>query len=196
MVDSFDLTWNATAVAFWGILESSLAAIITCLPALNQAMIKFVKRVYHSSQNGEPRTQTGRFGISLFERSHIYRGPAKFISYSADATTTGGGTITMRDYVELDDVNGDRRTRNQSTTPDSDQLQRTANDSYPDITVERSFYVTEERAEDLEQQEAAEEASRNQSTTSLTKPSRARMFIRRPSSPTIPNPSRELPPKF
>ncbi|RVD80810.1 uncharacterized protein DFL_008701 [Arthrobotrys flagrans] len=36
MVDSFDITWNATAVAFWGILESSLALVIACLPALNR----------------------------------------------------------------------------------------------------------------------------------------------------------------
>ncbi|EPS44501.1 hypothetical protein H072_1511 [Dactylellina haptotyla CBS 200.50] len=217
MVDSFDITWNATAVAFWGILESSLAAIIACLPALNQAMIKFVKKVYNNSQlsrssrsrdsgtGSRVRSGSGarssRFGISLFERTHIYRGPAKFVSYSADATTlttTGGGT--MRDYVELGDVNpmdGSKRVadnNNNNNTNDNDAnkdqvLQRTANDSYPDITVERSYYITEERASDLEAQE--EEEQRSQSTTSLTspptKPPKLRTFFRRPSSPTIPS---------
>ncbi|KAK6528757.1 hypothetical protein TWF694_003996 [Orbilia ellipsospora] len=197
MVSSFDITWHATAVAFWGILESSLAAIIACLPALNQAMIKFAKRVYHHSQTGSRRSRSRssrsrrspgttavstRFRISLFERSHIYRGPSKFVSYSADATTTAAGTT--RDYVELGDVQS-----NSPKSPDEmGRMNETAGDSYPDISVERNYYVTEERASDLEAQMEGSEGSGNQSSSSLaiTKPSRIRTFLRRPSSPTLP----------
>ncbi|KAF3911975.1 hypothetical protein AA313_de0204924 [Arthrobotrys entomopaga] len=208
MVSSFDITWHATAVAFWGILESSLAAIIACLPALNQAMIKFVKRVYHHSQTGSRRSRSrsrssrsrrrsprttavsSRFRISLFERSHIYHGPSKFVSYSVDATTTTPGT--MRDYVELGEVQSNSTTK---TPPDEMGRQNeTAGDSYPDISVERNYYVTEERASDLEAQlEEGSEASGNHSVSSLaiTKPSRIRTFLRRPSSPTLPMSERE-----
>ncbi|KAK6521209.1 hypothetical protein TWF506_001434 [Arthrobotrys conoides] len=214
MVDSYDLTWNATAVAFWGILESSLAAIITCLPALNQAMIRFLKKVYSHSLQGSSsaRSRTGtarssRLGISIFERNHIYKGPSKFVSYSADATVSGGGTIIMPDYVELNSQIGEHgRSGGGTSTPgDVDPLDTTArplrsfeqtrsrNESLTDITVERSFYVTEERASDLELQEAQELESRNQSTVSLAKPSKVARFFdrRRPSSPTIPLAARE-----
>ncbi|KAF3210556.1 hypothetical protein TWF106_008220 [Orbilia oligospora] len=214
MVDSYDLTWNATAVAFWGILESSLAAIITCLPALNQVMIRVLRRVYNHSTHGNSSTRSrkgtarsSRLGISIFERNHIYKGPAKFVSYSADATVSGGGTIVMPDYVELNSQIGEgRRSRGGTSTPgDVDPLDTTArrlrsleqtrsrNESLTDITVERSFYVTEERASDLELREAQELESRNQSKVSLTKPSKVARFFdrRRPSSPTIPLAARE-----
>ncbi|KAK6534359.1 hypothetical protein TWF281_005682 [Arthrobotrys megalospora] len=213
MVESYDLTWNATAVAFWGILESSLAAIIACLPALNQAMIRFVKKVYSHSIQGNPSTRGGtsrssRLGISIFERNHIYKGPAKFVSYSADATVSGGGTIAMPDYVELNSQMGEGRSRAGSTPGEIDPLDttarplrsleqaRSANESLTDITVERSFYVIEERASDLESQEDQEGqnlGSKNHSTVSLTKPSRAARIFggRRPSSPTIPLAARE-----
>ncbi|KAF3186313.1 hypothetical protein TWF225_004828 [Orbilia oligospora] len=214
MVDSYDLTWNATAVAFWGILESSLAAIITCLPALNQVMIRVLRRVYNHSTHGGSSTRSrkgtarsSRLGISIFERNHIYKGPAKFVSYSADATVSGGGTIIMPDYVELNSQIGEgRRSRGGTSTPgDVDPLDTTArplrsleqtrskNESLTDITVERSFYVIEERASDLELREDQELESRNQSAVSLTKPSKVARFFdkRRPSSPTIPLAARE-----
>lgn len=114
----------------------------------------------------------------------------------------------MPDYVELSSQSGDKRPRSSGgastpgevdpldTTagpPGSSDQTRSANDSLTNITVERSFYVTEERASDLELQETRESDSRDHSTASLTKPSKvARIFGgRRSSSPTIPLAARE-----
>ncbi|KAK6361706.1 hypothetical protein TWF730_005420 [Orbilia blumenaviensis] len=218
MVESYDLTWNATAVAFWGILESSLAAIIACLPALNQAMIRVARKVYSHSIQGNPSTRGGStskssgVGITIFERNHmhnsIYKGPTKFVSYSADATVSVGGTVAMPDYVELGSHFGEwGRSRSRNGNDEIDPLDtttrlqksleqsRSLNESLTDITVERSFYVTEERASDLESQEGRddEEVGKDHSTVNLTKPSRTARFFggRRPSSPTIPLAARE-----
>ncbi|KAK6502968.1 hypothetical protein TWF481_008004 [Arthrobotrys musiformis] len=200
MVNSFDLTWNATAVAFWGIMESSLAAIITCLPALNQTMIRVAKRWrqrYQASLQGKSssRSRVGSrstgFGISIFERNNIYKGPAKFVSYSADATVErGGGT----EYVELG-------SREEIEREEGIRRMERRNDSLTDITVERSFYIIEERASDVELREAVGkevgvEGSRShgQPAVGLTRPAKVARFFhgpRRPSSPTIPFAARE-----
>ncbi|KAJ6262230.1 hypothetical protein Dda_3035 [Drechslerella dactyloides] len=198
MVSSYDITWHATAVAFWGVLESSLAAIIACLPALNQAMIRQVKRLYPRREGSS--ALSNRFGVNGFERNNIYKGPAKFVSYSADATVSGG-TGTMRDYVELGDLNSEEALRSNAAAAGGggdeggggEERTRTPNvgDSYADITVERSFYVIEERAEDLEAQEqerirAQEGEEEELATASVAKPARARLFgvSRRPSPPS------------
>ncbi|KAK6351064.1 hypothetical protein TWF718_004237 [Orbilia javanica] len=213
MVDSYDLTWNATAVAFWGMFESSVAAVITCLPALNQSMIRFAKKMRnHSSQGGSRirsrgrASRSSRLGVSIFERNHIYKGPAKFVSYSADATASAGATVAMPDYVELNSQVGDRRqSRDGAGTPsESDPLDTGArglehakSQSLTDITVERSFCVIEERASDLESREEFQRfqdlESGNYSTVCLTKPCKVARFFggRRASSPTIPSAARE-----
>ncbi|KAK6340986.1 hypothetical protein TWF696_009298 [Orbilia brochopaga] len=199
MVSSYDFTWHSTAVAFWGILESSLAATIACLPALNQAIVRQIKRLYPHSDGSA--TLTNGFGVNRLERNNIYKGPAKFVSYSADATVSVG-TGTMRDYVELGDINSNSEEAlrgnaaatggGSATSGDGGSAERgvNASDSYADITVERSFYVTEERAEDLEAQEREGERARAQregeGQSPVAKPAIARLFGRgrRPSAPS------------
>ncbi|KAF3921412.1 hypothetical protein ABW21_db0201777 [Orbilia brochopaga] len=197
MVSSYDITWHATAVAFWGVLESSLAAIIACLPALNQAIVRQIKRLYPHREGSN--TLTNRFEINGFQRNNIYKGPAKFVSYSADATVSGG-TGTIRDYVELGDINSEEALRSNvaatGTGRASDDVggegrNPDASASYADITVERSFFVTEERAEDLEAQEQermrAQKGDEEQGlAASVAKPAMARLFGvgRRPSLPS------------
>ncbi|KAK6519198.1 hypothetical protein TWF281_003887 [Arthrobotrys megalospora] len=176
MLDSFDLTWNATGVAFWGILESSLAAIIVSLPALNQVMIKFFRRIYHGDDGSAPRTVSTRRGISIFERNFIFQGPTKFLSSSADGTVSGG----VPDYVELGEV--DKLSKEAPPTTGAPALQRTANDSYLDITGDRSFYLGDD----------PESGHGNNSAENITRPTKAQATIRRPSSPTISYAARQL----
>ncbi|EPS44340.1 hypothetical protein H072_1672 [Dactylellina haptotyla CBS 200.50] len=189
MLESFDLTWHATGVAFWGILESSLAAIIVSLPALNQVMIKFFKGVRERTTGGPNSTITGR-GMSIFERHQFFRGAGKFLSFSAGGsaklTVSGGGTIAPPDntYVELGDFKSERQTKTASTVVEQSQpsplsppdiMQRTANDLEPDIT--RTFFLTD----DLEQQR--EDGDSAGSMRNVQRPERT--YTRRPSSPTI-----------
>ncbi|KAF3936113.1 hypothetical protein ABW20_dc0110469 [Dactylellina cionopaga] len=194
MLESFDIPWTAAGVAFWGMLESSLAAIIVCLPALNQTLVKWYKRFWYGTGD-EPKSgiiSTLARGISIFERTnHTQRGQVKFLSYSA------GETVVGADYVELGDVNSKAASTTAVAVEDQKNQQHEqhegrptftniTNTSYPDIsiTVERSFYISEETTSD-------EEASRNQSTASIAAPGRAQLPGRRPSSPTISYAARE-----
>ncbi|KAK6516642.1 hypothetical protein TWF506_006540 [Arthrobotrys conoides] len=142
MVDSFDITWNATAVAFWGILESSLALVIASLPALNRGIIKLTKldKVFGSSGGSKILSNKFRF------KDPIYKGQAKFVRYTADATVQD----TTRSYIELGPIEG-TGSEEQLRRTVSRELERKGSGSYPQITVERSFHLTEERASDLEQ---------------------------------------------
>ncbi|EPS39124.1 hypothetical protein H072_7088 [Dactylellina haptotyla CBS 200.50] len=50
MVESFDITWTATDVAFWSTLECSLACIIASLPALNHLIVKYIRRTLNKPE--------------------------------------------------------------------------------------------------------------------------------------------------
>ncbi|KAF3162695.1 hypothetical protein TWF788_001785 [Orbilia oligospora] len=166
MLDSYDLTWNATGVAFWGILESSLAAIIVCLPALNQIILKYIRRIYHGDDRSAPGVLTTRHGVSIFERNFMFQGPRKVLTSSPDATASARAP----EYLELGEVG---KPSNITTATQRGHItQRTANDSYLDISADRSFY--------LEDQESSVEFVEN-----ITKPTIAQRAVRRPSSPTI-----------
>ncbi|EPS39125.1 hypothetical protein H072_7078 [Dactylellina haptotyla CBS 200.50] len=187
MVDSFDITWNATAVAFWGILESSLAILIACLPALNRGIIKFTRLDKFFSSSAGSKMLSNRFRL---KGENIYKGPAKFVRYKADATVHD----TMQSYLELGslgETKSEERLRRRSS--EEDDLERKGSQSYPRITVERSFHLTEERASVLEQ-EIAEDSSQGKESVELSRPPKARMFggASRRASPPSPDDSQAL----
>ncbi|KAF3903049.1 hypothetical protein AA313_de0209714 [Arthrobotrys entomopaga] len=168
MVDSFDVTRNATAVGFWSIMESSLAVTIACLPAVNRTILGCCRRCRGVSEDGSGQRVSNKHGIIRFD-GKIYKGHAKYISYSAAATADG----TVRSYIELAE-----------TQPSSEEQlgkiseERKPADSYPDITVERSFQVIEERASVIDHEEA-------QRAEAIAQPLKARFFSGcRRSSPT------------
>lgn len=167
MQDSYDLTWNATAVALWGILESSLAAIIVCLPALNQVILKYVRRIYHSDDRSAPGILTTRHRVSIFERNFIFQGPRKYLTSSPDVSASGGAP----EYLELGEVG--KQSKTATPVHRVPVAQRTANDSYLDITADRSFYLGDDRESGVE------------FTENITKPTMAQRAIRRASSPTL-----------
>ncbi|KAK6347380.1 hypothetical protein TWF718_005219 [Orbilia javanica] len=166
MLDSYDLTWNATAVAFWGILESSLAAIIVCLPALNQIILKYIRRIYHGDERSAPGVLTTRQGVSIFERNFIFQGPRKVLTSSPDATASG-----TPEYLELGELGG--RSKAATSMHRAPIAQRTANDSYLDITGDGSFYIEEDQGAGPD------------FIGHIAKPTIAHRASRRPSSPTI-----------
>ncbi|KAK6495016.1 hypothetical protein TWF481_003044 [Arthrobotrys musiformis] len=171
MLDSYDLTWNATAVAFWGMLESSLAAIIACLPALNQLIIKYIRRIYyHSNDSPAPEIATTGLGISIFERNFVFQGNRKVVSSSVDATAARGAP----ENLELGEV-GRRIERTAAPTSRGRIMQRTANDSYLDIdvAVEGGFYL------------AGDPESGHEPAGHFINPIMTPRAVRRPSSPTI-----------
>ncbi|KAJ6256241.1 hypothetical protein Dda_9076 [Drechslerella dactyloides] len=171
MVDSFDLTRTATAVGFWSIMESSLAVTIACLPALNRTILAFGRKIWGCSDNGNDQRVRNKHGIIRFD-GKIYKGNAKYVSYSAEATAEG----TSRTYLELPE----------SQVASEEQLARPSCDPkhidpYPDITVERSFQIIEERASVIDHEEA------QKAQVSTTVPGRARFFSGcKRSSPPIP----------
>ncbi|KAK6334546.1 hypothetical protein TWF730_003760 [Orbilia blumenaviensis] len=171
MVDSYDLTWNGTAVAFWGILETSVAAIIVCLPALNQIMIKVFRRLYRGDEGPHLTTVSTRRGISIFERNFISQAPTKFLSSSADGTVSGG----VPDYVELGEIDKQSKTTNPAPRPTAEGSvsQGPASRPGPEGPIFRTFYL----GDDPE--------SGNNSTENVTRPARAQVAKRVPPSPTI-----------
>ncbi|KAF3931631.1 hypothetical protein ABW20_dc0104096 [Dactylellina cionopaga] len=171
MVHSFDLTRNAVSVGFWSIMESSLAVTIACLPALNHTMLKWCRRFRNDNQDGSAQRVRNKHGIIKFD-GNIYKGQAKYISYSAEATAEG----TVRSYIELSET---RMTSEENLRSTSGE--RKAGDSYPDITVERSFQVIEERASVIDHEEA------QKAEASVAQPCKARFFVgcRRPSPPAL-----------
>ncbi|KAK6536361.1 hypothetical protein TWF281_000600 [Arthrobotrys megalospora] len=166
MVDSFDITWNATAVAFWGILESSLALVIACLPALNRGIIKFTKLDKFFGSSGGSKILSNKFRF----KDPIYKGHAKFVRYTADATVQD----TMRSYLELGPM-GKTESDERLRRPSSGELERKGSGSYPRITVERSFHLTEERASVLEQA-IEDDAPKTKISVDITLPPTARRF--------------------
>ncbi|KAK6343758.1 hypothetical protein TWF730_011346 [Orbilia blumenaviensis] len=171
MVNSFDLSRNATSVGFWSIMESSLAVTIACLPALNRSILRFCGCYRGSVSEGSSQRIKNKHGIIRFD-GKIYKGHAKYISYSAAATAQGG---TVRSYVELSNT----RAGSEEELRDPEAAMDTKGpDSYPDITVERSFQVIEERASVIDHQLESQRAE-----ASVMQPMKARFFsgYRRPS---------------
>ncbi|KAF3907089.1 hypothetical protein ABW21_db0202023 [Orbilia brochopaga] len=180
MVESFDITWNATAVAFWGILESSLALIIASLPALNRGIIKYTKleRFFNSSSSAS-KIFSNRFHF----KENIYRGPNKFVRYTADAA----GQDTMQSYLELGSLGEITEDGQQRRTAPGEHDQHVSNDDqYSGITVERSFQLTEERASDLEHEAGEpEDIPITRVSSEVLRPPQAHIFSesRRPTLP-------------
>ncbi|KAF3926777.1 hypothetical protein ABW21_db0208849 [Orbilia brochopaga] len=152
MVNSYDISWNGTAVAFWGIMETSLALIIASLPALNRPIVKFIGLEHLLSDSSSHRSLSDRFKRKLEVREIIYRGPTKFVRYTADATTHDGS----QSYLELGSLAGSSKSdeRVQRSSSSSSSRER----KYPKIRVEKSYHLTEERASVLELEHGDEEA--------------------------------------
>ncbi|KAF3903552.1 hypothetical protein AA313_de0202089 [Arthrobotrys entomopaga] len=121
MVQSYDISWNATVVGFVGIMELNLAIIIASLPALNRYIMKFWKRIFNKRPQSPPRLPSfaARFGVINFVRrdsaaAAAARRPPKKKSFLSSWTmsTTGMGTgatsTTAKDlshsYIELGEV--------------------------------------------------------------------------------------------
>ncbi|KAK6544212.1 hypothetical protein TWF694_000915 [Orbilia ellipsospora] len=177
MVDSFDITWNATAVAFWGILESSLALVIASLPALNRGIVRIARLdKFFSTASSGSKMLSNRFKL----KENIYKGPSKFVRYTADATVKDN----IQTYLELGSL-GENRSEEQlrwTSTEGSDD--RKGSDTYPRITVERSFHLTEERASVLEAE--IEQAPGADVSAELSRPTKARVFGSNRQSPPSP----------
>ncbi|KAK6542762.1 hypothetical protein TWF694_006703 [Orbilia ellipsospora] len=130
MVQSYDISWNATVVGFVGILELNLAITIASLPALNRYIMRFWKRVFGKRPQSPSRVESfaARFGVINFVRrdSAARRMPPKksfLSSWTMSTTGTGTGvttTTTAKDvshsYIELGEVKSHETL--QSTAPD------------------------------------------------------------------------------
>ncbi|KAK6347149.1 hypothetical protein TWF696_007228 [Orbilia brochopaga] len=167
MVNSYDISWNGTAVAFWGIMETSIALIIASLPALNRSIVKFIGLDHLLSDSSGQESLSDRLRLNR----NVYRGPSKFVRYTADATSYDA----TRNYLELGSLGGSKS---------DERLQRPSSDKkYPRIRVERSYHLTEERASVLElEREEDEEATMAKDT--ITRPVRVKVSerIKAPSS--------------
>ncbi|KAK6536358.1 hypothetical protein TWF281_000597 [Arthrobotrys megalospora] len=98
MVGSYDITWNATDVAFWSMFECSLACIIACLPALNHLIVKFLKKFTRSNTKSAdskpPPNNLGTIRLPMqqpeaYQRSVISSGYGRFLKHWASASRTG-----------------------------------------------------------------------------------------------------------
>ncbi|KAK6500095.1 hypothetical protein TWF481_010452 [Arthrobotrys musiformis] len=180
MLDSYDITWNAVAIALGGLIESSVAAIIASLPALNQTFLRFYHKV--TRREGErARIRTISLGLitSLFERVYVSNKPTEFSRYSSNATALEDGAIATSDYVEL----GDSRSDRPAALPFYGCRQETSNDSLPHQLQRFPYFVDGERVSDPELQ--VDQAADNISTISVPKRAKVHFPMRRPSSPTI-----------
>ncbi|KAF3935475.1 hypothetical protein ABW20_dc0110085 [Dactylellina cionopaga] len=178
MVDSFDITWNATITAIWGVLETSLAGIIASLPALNQVFKRFYKR-YVGSEASENLGMRGENNNSrsLFERFHVSN-MFKSVGTLRTTTQSGRGTFVSPEYLELGDAKSDQ---SRVIPKPYEEHQETNNYSYPDITADRNFYFSEDQiSSDLELGDMV-----HTDFSTVSKPPAVHLSRRRPSSPTI-----------
>ncbi|KAF3935457.1 hypothetical protein ABW20_dc0108114 [Dactylellina cionopaga] len=182
MLDSYDFTWNAVALALGGIIESSVAAIIASLPALNQTFIGAYHKVTRR-EGDRPRIRTISLGLitSLFERVQVVNKPTKSSKYSSNATALGDGAIpTSNYYLEI----GDPKSSAQAVElPRYGAHQEASNESLPEQLQGFPYYIDGERVSDPEAQ--AGEAADDFSTVSVPKRAKVHFSMRRPSSPTI-----------
>ncbi|KAK6524344.1 hypothetical protein TWF281_011252 [Arthrobotrys megalospora] len=180
MLDSYDITWHAVALALGGIIECSVAAIIASLPALNQTFVAFYhKLARRKGQRAKIRTISLGLITSLWEPTYAANKPAKPSRYSSNATAVEDGAIAKSDYVELGDAKSDRPLALRSYG----SRQEASNESLPDQLDEFPYFIERERDPDLEQQ--ADEAADNLSTISVPRRAKVHFPMRRPSSPTI-----------
>ncbi|KAK6537900.1 hypothetical protein TWF694_010799 [Orbilia ellipsospora] len=152
MISSYDITWTATAVAFWSTLECCLACVIASLPALNHIIVKHIRRKFKRSDT--PRNMTNRLGIiQLVHRRPRPRGE------------TVPKSSLFDDYTRF--ISSWARTSKANTNPEtssSSELQsRLAHEKNQTRTnstassTERDYYVVEERVVEAEVGEDEEE---------------------------------------
>ncbi|KAK6363132.1 hypothetical protein TWF730_000581 [Orbilia blumenaviensis] len=152
MVGSYDITWNATDVAFWSMFECGLACIIACLPALNHLIIKFIKRVTESMPFRffrMPKPPTKQLGIvqvpmrqaESYQRSIISNRYGQFVKHWANISRTGSETSG-----EIPTRWGSRSVSSRSTASSSNPT--TNNSSVMETTV----YVIDEVPSDIEEE--------------------------------------------
>ncbi|KAK6509362.1 hypothetical protein TWF481_004112 [Arthrobotrys musiformis] len=151
MVGSYDITWNATDVAFWSMFECSLACIIACLPALNHLILRFLKKftklVTHGHETG-PKAPAEKPGVlrlpvhqaEAYQRSVISNGYGRHVKHWANSSRTrsesSGGASTGW---------GSRST---STATSSSTNPSTNNSSVMETTV----YIIDEIPSDIEEE--------------------------------------------
>ncbi|EPS35127.1 hypothetical protein H072_11605 [Dactylellina haptotyla CBS 200.50] len=183
MQNSFDITWTTSGIAITGCVEASFAAIVACLPALNQTFIGYYRSWF--PRDGRPRVLSLALLSSLFERSHAYREPinSQTSTRNEKSATKSTFAATLRKGSDATAVAQSRRGSQQNRP-----MQGTSNDSYPDIITFGANYFIDGRQTDLEMQREQEDMYEDEDgVSSLAQPPHARVHFsnRRPSSPTI-----------
>ncbi|EPS41636.1 hypothetical protein H072_4465 [Dactylellina haptotyla CBS 200.50] len=183
MLDSYDITWNAVSLALGGIIESSIAAIIASLPALNQSFIGVYNKVTRRKRE-RTKIRTLSFGLitSLFERAYVFNNPVKSSNYSSNATALEEGAMGVSNYVELGES---KQGRTEVSIPcdGHGNHPEASSDSLPDQLQGFPYFIDVERISDpeLRSDEVADEFS----AISVPKRAKVHFSTRRPSSPTI-----------
>ncbi|KAF3904965.1 hypothetical protein AA313_de0200075 [Arthrobotrys entomopaga] len=195
MLDSYDITWNATAIALGGIIECSVANIIASLPALNQTFISYYHKVTrHGSgarrQGSQMRTLSLGAITSLFERAYVFnQQQTKASKYSSNATTLGnteGQTVTSTTIGPKDK---DSQAIHEGITALEPALASRdggeSDESLPDqLHTFQNYFIGNARISDEEMQMA--EATDEFSTVEMPRRAKVQFAnMRRPSSPTI-----------
>ncbi|KAF3203524.1 hypothetical protein TWF679_010224 [Orbilia oligospora] len=173
MVSSYDITWNATDVAFWSMFECSLACIIACLPALNHLIIKFLKKVtkfLRLNENRGPKLSKGKVGAIRFparqaeayQRSVISNGYGQYVKrWANNSSSRPGSEYSAADApMRWGSRSGSTTTSNSSTYPST--YSATNNSSVMETTI----YIIDEIPSDVEE-EGQPETFGNISTAGL-----------------------------
>ncbi|KAK6544678.1 hypothetical protein TWF694_001364 [Orbilia ellipsospora] len=196
MLDSYDITWNATALALGGIIECSVANIIASLPALNQTFISYYhKMTRHETgarhQNFQMRTISLGVITSLFERAYVFNQPPKVSRYSSNATTLGnteGGATVTSTSIGPKDSRDSKAIQEGITILEPTYASPgggVSEESLPDqLHNFQQYFIGTTRIADEEMQ--ADEAADEFSTVEMPRRAKVQFAnMRRPSSPTI-----------
>ncbi|KAF3188430.1 hypothetical protein TWF225_003406 [Orbilia oligospora] len=172
MVSSYDITWNATDVAFWSMFECSLACIIACLPALNHLIIKFLKKVtkfLRLNESRGPKSPKGKLGAIRFpvcqaeayQRSVISNGYGQYVKrWANNSSSRPGSEYSAADTpMRRGSRSGSTTASNSSTYPST---YSTTNNS---SVMETTIYIIDEIPSDVEEEE--QETFGNISTAGL-----------------------------
>ncbi|KAF3147171.1 hypothetical protein TWF703_000011 [Orbilia oligospora] len=160
MVSSYDITWNATDVAFWSMFECSLACIIACLPALNHLIIKFLKKVtkfLRLNESRGPKSPKGKLGAIRFpacqaeayQRSVISNGYGQYVKrWANNSSSRPGSEYSAADApMRRGSRSGSTTASNSSTYPST---YSTTNNS---SVMETTIYIIDEIPSDVEEEE-------------------------------------------
>ncbi|KAK6516639.1 hypothetical protein TWF506_006537 [Arthrobotrys conoides] len=157
MVSSYDITWNATDVAFWSMFECSLACIIACLPALNHLIIKFLKNFtkllklndkqgHKTAKNKQGAMRYPAHQAEEYQRSVILNGYGQFVKRWANTPASRTGSEYS---AEAPMRWGSRSGSTTASSTNSSTYPSTNNSSVMETTI----YIIDEIPPDVEEEE-------------------------------------------